>query len=86
MPTETEVRAALDEVIHPSFGLSLIALDMVHAVRVSGNLIEVDLVMNCPGCPAGEVALARVRQRLSALNNGDVQLMVLPEMWTPPWE
>ncbi len=86
MPTETEVCAALDEVIHPSFGLSLMALDMVHAVRVSGNLIEIDLVMNCPGCPAGEVVLAQARQRLMALNDGDVQLTVLPETWTPPWE
>ena len=86
MLTETEVSAALDDVIHPSFGLSLMALDMVHAVRVSDNLIEVDLRMNCPGCPAGEVALARARQRLSALINGDVQLTVLPETWTPPWE
>ncbi len=86
MLTETEVRAALDEVIHPSFGLSLMALDMVHAVRVSDHLIEVDLRMNCPGCPAGEVALAQARQRLMALNDGDVQLTVLPETWTPPWE
>ncbi len=86
MPTETDVRAALDEVIHPSFGMSLLTLDMVRAVRVSGNLIEVDLVMNCPGCPAGEVVLAQARQRLMALNDGDVQLAVLPETWTPPWE
>ncbi len=86
MLTESEVRAALDEVTHPSFGLSLMALGMVRAVRVRGQLIEVDLLMNCPGCPAGEVALARARQRLSALNIGKVQLTVLPETWTPPWE
>ncbi len=86
MVTEADVRTVLDGVIHPSFGLSLMALDMVHAVRVSDHLIEVDLRMNCPGCPAGEVALARAYQRLSALNHGDVQLTVLPEAWTPPWE
>ncbi len=86
MPTETEVRAALDEAIHPSFGTSLVALNMVRGIRVSRDLIEVDLVMNCPSCPAGEVALARARQRLSALNSGDVQLTVLPVAWTPPWE
>ncbi len=86
MVTEVDVRTVLDEVIHPSFGMSIVALDMVRAVRVSEDLIEVDLVMNCPGCPAGEVALARAYQRLSALNHGDVQLTVLPEAWTPPWE
>ena len=83
--TEVEVRAALDDVIHPSFGMSLIALDMVRAVRVTVTTIEVDLVMNCPGCPAGEVALAHVRQRLEMLNGGRPQLRLLPQAWTPPW-
>jgi len=86
MITEADVRAALDQVTHPTFGLSLIALDMVRAVRVSADRIEVDLVMNCPGCPAGEVALAQARQNLAALNSGDVRLNLLPQIWTPPWE
>ncbi len=86
MPTEAEIYAALDEVIHPSFGMSLIALNMVRAVRVSGTAIEVDLVMNCPGCPAGEVVLAQARQNLEALLIGTVRLNLLPAIWTPPWE
>ena len=68
------------------FGMSLIALNMVHAVRVSADRIEVDLVMNCPGCPAGEITLAQARQNLMALNSGDVRLNLLPQIWTPPWE
>ena len=86
MVTEADVRTVLDEVIHPSFGMSLIALNMVRAVRVSETLIEVDLVMNCPGCPAGEVTLAQARQNLVTLNGGDVRLNLLPQVWTPPWE
>jgi metal-sulfur cluster biosynthetic enzyme len=86
MVTEAEVRTVLDEVIHPSFGMSLIALDMVRAVRVSDSAIEVDLAMNCPGCPAGEVTLALARQRIEALCAGAVRLNLLPQYWTPPWE
>ena len=85
MVTEAEVRTVLDEVIHPSFGMSLIALDMVRAVRVSDDRIEVDLVMNCPGCPAGEVTLTQAHQNLTALNGSDVQANLLPQRWTPPW-
>ena len=57
-----------------TFGLSLIVLNMVRAVRVSADRIEIDLVMRgaCPGCPAGELTLAQVRQNLAALNGGDV--------------
>ncbi len=86
MVTEADVRAALERVLHPTFGLSLIALNMVRAVRMSADRIEVDLVMNCPGCPAGEATLAQVRQNLVALNGGDVRLNLLPQVWTPPWE
>ncbi len=86
MVTEIDVRAALDEVIHPSFGMSIIALDMVRAVRVSEARIEVDLVMNCPGCPTGEIALALARQKIEALQVGAVRLNLLPSLWTPPWE
>jgi metal-sulfur cluster biosynthetic enzyme len=84
MVTEAEVRAVLDHVFHPSFGMSLTALEMVHAVPSS---IEVDLVMNCPGCPGAEGVLALARQMLHALiGEGAVRLMVLPLVWRPPWE
>ena len=86
MVSEAEVRAALDEVIHPSFGMSLVALEMVRAVRVSTAGIEVDLVMNCPGCPAGGAALTLARKTLQTLNGGAVRLILLPQMWVPPWE
>jgi metal-sulfur cluster biosynthetic enzyme len=86
MPTEVEICAALGEVTHPSFGMSLIALNMVRAVRVSDDAIEVDLVMNCPGCPAGEVALSQARQALTAFQVGVVRLNLLPDVWNPPWE
>lgn len=86
MLTEAEIRATLDGVVHPTFGLSLIALNMVRAVRVSDTAIEVDLVMNCPGCPAGEVVLASARQALQALSPRAVRLTILPQVWVPPWE
>jgi metal-sulfur cluster biosynthetic enzyme len=78
---------ALGEVIHPSFNMRLLALGMVRAVRVISDGIEVDLVMNCPGCPGAEAALALARQTLLALNGvNTVRLTLLPEVWTPPWE
>ena len=86
MVTESDIRAVLDGVIHPSFGMSLIALNMVRAVRVSDALVEVELVMNCPGCPAGVVALALARQKIEALCVGTVRLNLLPQYWIPPWE
>lgn len=87
MPSEAEVRDVLAEVIHPTFGMNLLVLGMVRAVRISSSGIEIDLVMNCPGCPAGELVLARIREKLSKLIGSDeVKLILLPEVWVPPWE
>jgi metal-sulfur cluster biosynthetic enzyme len=89
MVTEETVRSALERVVYPSFGLSIITLEMVRAVRVSQAIIEVDMVMNCPGCPAGEATLAEAQRTLQSLlshNEGVVKIQLLSEAWTPPWE
>jgi len=88
MPTEAEVQAALDSIIHPTFGLSLGVLQMVRAIRITADRLEVDLVMNCPGCPAGEATLAKVHQALRALDRSGGSRVVVrlrPEIWTPPF-
>jgi metal-sulfur cluster biosynthetic enzyme len=66
--------------------MSLIVLNMVRAVRVADRVLEVDLVMYCPGCPAGEAVLAQTHRSLSKFNGHTVRLNLLPKVWTPPWE
>ncbi len=85
MITEVEVRAALAEVIHPSFGISILALDMVRAIRILEATLEVDLVLNCPGCPSGELVLSMMRKKIEAFQAGVVRLNLLSQVWTPPW-
>ena len=89
MPTEADVRAALGKVIHPTYGMSLVVLQMVREIRLSPERIEVDLVMNCPGCPAGQSVLARAQQALESLHRADggqVAVHLLAQVWQPPWQ
>jgi len=88
MLTEADVQAALKAIIHPTYGMSLVTLQMVRAIRLAPERIEVDLVMNCPGCPAGEAALTQVQRALQALfpTGGRVIIQLLPEVWRPPWQ
>jgi metal-sulfur cluster biosynthetic enzyme len=66
--------------------MSLVTLGMVSGVRVTTNEIEVDLVMNCPGCPGATAALEAATRSLGALSGGSrVQLRLLPRAWKPPW-
>jgi metal-sulfur cluster biosynthetic enzyme len=87
MISEAAIWTVLNEVIHPSFGLSLVALGMVQAVQVSTSAVWVDLVMNCPGCPAAEAALASANQRLRAIEGVQaVTLSLVPKAWRAPWQ
>ncbi len=67
--------------------MSLVTLGMVRGVRVAdAGMVEVDLVMNCPGCPGATAALEVATRSLGALPGvGRVQLRLLPRAWKPPW-
>ena len=87
MRSEADIWAALGEVIHPTYGMSLVTLHMVQAIRITPDCIEVDLVMNCPGCPAGKVALAKAREVVNSLCASvrqRVAISLLPQVWNPP--
>ncbi len=89
MLTEADVWAALGKVIHPTYGMSLVGLQMVREIRLSSECIEVDQVMNCPGCPAGQSVLARAQQALESLLWADgvqVAVCLLAQVWQPPWQ
>jgi metal-sulfur cluster biosynthetic enzyme len=88
MVSSDEVWAVLNTVIHPTFGLSLVTLQMVKAVQVNRSKVTVELVMDCPGCPGAEAALAQVSQKLQALDPPPerVTVSLVLEKWSPPWE
>jgi len=88
VPDRDEVWTALRSAIHPTFGLSLVTLRMVKNVRVDDGTVTVELVMDCPGSPGGEAALAQVSRKLRAIcpPPGQVIVRLLPEKWASPWD
>ncbi len=87
LPSEPEVRAALSRVIHPTYGMSIVGLGMLRGVAISEAGVEVELAMNCPSCPAGQLTLGRVRQALESLvqpGMGQVTIQLSTEPWRPP--
>jgi metal-sulfur cluster biosynthetic enzyme len=85
--TEDEVRAVLSQVIHPTYGISLVGLDMLRDVEINESGVDIALVMNCPGCPAGQLVLGRAQQALETLlpaGSARVSFRLLPEVWKPP--
>jgi ATP-binding protein involved in chromosome partitioning len=50
-PTRDQVLKALEEVIDPELGRSVVELDMVREVTVEGGRVGVTIALTVPGCP-----------------------------------
>lgn len=88
MPETRDVWTALETVIHPTYGLSLVTLQMVNAVTVDGDAISVELVLDCTVCASREAILEQVHRKLAALlpETGRLAVSLAPQTWSPPWE
>jgi ring-1,2-phenylacetyl-CoA epoxidase subunit PaaD len=51
LPSDTDIRAALHQVIDPELGLDVVSLGMVGEVAVDGGTVAVDLRLTTMSCP-----------------------------------
>jgi len=65
---EQRVWEALDEVLDPEVGVSLIQLGFVRGVIVNGEQVEVRLALDDPRCPMIEHFVEQIRRKVKALN------------------
>ena len=74
---------ALAEVNDPEFPISVVDMGLVQSIRRDGEKVHVDLTLTAMGCPAMEMILEDVRERLlQEPGVGDVELEIV---WDPPW-
>jgi serine O-acetyltransferase len=65
---EQRVREALNEVLDPEVGVSLVQLGFVRGVVVNGEQVEVRLALDDPRCPMLEHFVEQIRRKVRALN------------------
>jgi len=79
------VLEALDTVLDPEIGLSIVELGLVYGVECEGSAVRVTMTMTTPTCPLGEEirqeAQSKVAQ-LSGVSAAEVDLVWEP-LWTP---
>ncbi|RJL10533.1 metal-sulfur cluster assembly factor [Paracoccus siganidrum] len=78
-----EVRAALATVIDPETGHDLVAMGMIYAVELEGDLLRVTMTTTIRGCPMAELLRAGAEAALAGLPGiarAEVRLT-----WDPPW-
>lgn len=89
MITEELVRAALKNVIDPEIGLDIVNLGLVYRIDVleDGRVVDIDMTLTTPACPAGPQILDQAKREVTAL--GDVYKSLedvrINLVWTPFW-
>jgi radical SAM protein len=83
--SETAVRAALDTVLDPELGMSIVQLGLVYDVRIRDGAVGITMTLTAPGCPIHDVMPEWVRtavMRVPGVEHVDVTLTFEPA-WTP---
>jgi radical SAM protein len=84
-PTRADIDAALETVIDPELGMSVVALGLVYDVTITGGSVRLTMTLTAPGCPLHEVMSEWVRtavMRVRGVERVDVVLTFDPP-WTP---
>ncbi len=83
--SEQTIRDAVQHVIDPELGMSIVDLNMVRQIKIVGGQVSISLVLTAPGCPLAPWIARQVDQAVSALEGVErVEILLLDEPWEPP--
>ncbi|PJI38538.1 metal-sulfur cluster assembly factor [Ferrovibrio sp.] len=82
---DSDILDALQAVIDPEVGLSIVDLGLVYHAARTADAVAVAITLTTRACPLGRMivseAEARLRQRFPEADMVDVKLV-----WEPPWK
>ena len=82
-PLEDRLLDALRDVEDPELPVSIVDLGLVIEINYSSGNVALDLTFTAMGCPAMELLVDDVRQRL--LTEPEVESVVVRIVWEPIW-
>jgi metal-sulfur cluster biosynthetic enzyme len=83
--SEAAVVRALETVLEPELGMSIVQLGLVYDVRVQDHGVAITMTLTAPGCPIHDVMPEWVRRavmRVPGVERVEVALTFEPA-WTP---
>jgi metal-sulfur cluster biosynthetic enzyme len=85
LPTEADVRGALEPVIDPELGLSVVDLGLVYGIAISPEgAVHVTFTATTQGCPVTEILACGISRAIAGLEG--VTEISTELVWEPPWD
>lgn len=87
---QEKILNALQAVLDPEIGLSVIDLDLIREVVFNRDgdeeEAEVRMVLTTPFCPYGPMLIGQIQTAAELASDMPVKVTVLPDKWeAPPW-
>ena len=80
---EARVWLALAEIDDPEMPVSLVDLGLIYGLEVGEGTVRLRLTFTAMGCPASEMIVDDIRERL--LKEPGVDDVTIDVVWDPPW-
>jgi nitrite reductase/ring-hydroxylating ferredoxin subunit/metal-sulfur cluster biosynthetic enzyme len=80
---EIAVRSALETVMDPEIGLSVIDLGLIRTVDIQPDKTRIDMLLTTPFCPYAPQMIADVQQAVRSVVPQECVVEILPDAWSP---
>jgi len=77
------IRAALETVMDPEIGLSVIDLGLIRTVQVEPGKTRIEMLLTTPFCPYAPQLLEDVKQAAMSAVPQPCEVEILPDPWSP---
>lgn len=80
---ELAIRSALETVMDPEIGLSVIDLGLIREIHLSPGKTLVRMMLTTPFCPYAPQIMAEVKQAAMSVVNVETEVEIMPDAWSP---
>jgi metal-sulfur cluster biosynthetic enzyme len=81
--SEERIWSALAEINDPEMPINLVDLGLVYGIALEDRTVRVRLTFTAMGCPASDMIIGDIRERLLA--EPGVDEVLIDVVWDPPW-
>jgi metal-sulfur cluster biosynthetic enzyme len=78
-----EIRTALRDVIDFEIGLDVVSLGLIRDIDVSGDTVQITMILTSPMCPMASFMMNQVQERASEITDKSVEVVMGKELWKP---
>ena len=81
---QEKILNALQSVLDPEIGMSVIDLDLIREVNIGSEEAEIRMVLTTPFCPYGPMLINQIQSVSETAAEMPIKVTVLPDRWEPP--